>query len=115
MGAQTPEEAGEGGVGGASAGLGGGGSWAQPAPLAFDIREIERFRYRVEDTLKKVCIFGVCERGDAAMRRRCGFNTEGSGVNAAMLKALCGLRTSRLCDFDRNRDDPHVPSCRNTR
>lgn len=37
-----------------SVGVGGGGSWAQPAPLAFDIREIERFRYRVEDTLKKV-------------------------------------------------------------
>lgn len=28
----------------------------QPAPLAFDIREIERFRYRVEDTLKKVFV-----------------------------------------------------------
>lgn len=26
----------------------------QPAPLAFDIREIEKFRYRVEDTIKKV-------------------------------------------------------------
>jgi hypothetical protein len=26
----------------------------QPAPLAFDLREIEQFRYRVTDTAKKV-------------------------------------------------------------
>ena len=37
----------------AAGGIGVGGS-PQPAPLAFDIREIERFRYRVEDTIKKV-------------------------------------------------------------
>lgn len=55
MGAQTSADgSGAAAVAGAPAVGGGGGSWAQPAPLAFDIREIERFRYRVEDTLKKV-------------------------------------------------------------
>lgn len=50
MGAQGAAE-----WGGVVGGQGyGGGSQLQPAPLAFDVREIERFRYRVEDTLKKV-------------------------------------------------------------
>lgn len=32
----------------------GGGERAQPAPLSFDLREVEQFRYRVTDTAKKV-------------------------------------------------------------
>lgn len=78
MGAKSSADVGggAGGAGGAAAVVtpagagvgcgGGGGSWAQPAPLAFDIREIERFRYRVEDTLKKVCVYPcVCGRRGA--------------------------------------------------
>ena len=59
MGAQTAADVSGATGAGAPAVGGGGGSWAQPAPLAFDIREIERFRYRVEDTLKKVRTAGV--------------------------------------------------------
>ncbi|CAM9606861.1 unnamed protein product [Pylaiella littoralis] len=68
MGAQSSAEVGGDAAGAGVGGGGGGGSWAQPAPLAFDIREIERFRYRVEDTLKKVTRVSVREARAAELK-----------------------------------------------
>ncbi|KAG5192377.1 DEAD box helicase [Tribonema minus] len=44
-------------------------SRAQPAPLAFDLREIEQFRYRVTDVAKKVTRVMVREARAAELRR----------------------------------------------
>ncbi|CAM9475589.1 unnamed protein product [Scytosiphon promiscuus] len=91
MGAQTPEEAGGRGSAAGTAGFGGGGSWAQPAPLAFDIREIERFRYRVEDTLKKVTRVSVREARAAELKAEIVNSQKLAGYfkeNAGDLKVL---------------------------
>ncbi|CAN0500507.1 unnamed protein product [Ectocarpus sp. 12 AP-2014] len=76
---------------GTPVGLGGGGSWAQPAPLAFDIREIERFRYRVEDTLKKVTRVSVREARAAELKAEIVNSQKLAGYfkeNAGDLKVL---------------------------
>ncbi|CAM9170551.1 unnamed protein product [Chrysoparadoxa australica] len=56
---------------GAAEGQGGGtgsGTRPQPAPLDFDIREVEQFRYRVEDTAKKITRVLVKEARVAEMK-----------------------------------------------
>lgn len=83
MGAQTSADGS--GAAAAAAAVGGGvgrASWAQPAPLAFDIREIERFRYRVEDTLKKVRRGGFVNCGGGV----------GEGIWVVMVVVGCELR-----------------------
>ncbi|CAM9440448.1 unnamed protein product [Ascophyllum nodosum] len=100
----------------AAGGIGVGGS-PQPAPLAFDIREIERFRYRVEDTIKKVTRVSVREARAAELkaeivnsRKLDGYFKENSGDLAVLRHDKSVLHPLRKLEHLKHVPDYLMPS-----
>ena len=97
---------------GPQAGVTGASFTAQPAPLAFDLSEVDAFRYRVEDVLRSVSKTAVREERAAELKREMLNSerlTEYFALNPNDLKTLRHDKRAVPSNKQDNQHLAHVP------